>query len=120
VNTVAAGSFTSTPTPAGTPLPTGTAVIPAVLDQNVFRPGQGKPLQIAFRAEEDGRVSVRIFNVAGEKIVAPFEADIKKGLWFQAAWNGTNSDGQAVGAGVYIISIQGAGIRSLKKVVLLK
>jgi hypothetical protein len=114
------GTISATFTISDTPLPTGTAVIPAVLDRNIFRPGRGNPLQISFRALEDGRVTVRIFNIAGEKVITPFDAEIKAGLWFQAHWDGANDQGEPVGSGVYIISVQGAGIRSLKKVVLLK
>jgi hypothetical protein len=37
-----------------------------------------------------------------------------------AYWDGLNDFGQPCGSGVYLVSVQGAGIRSLKKVVLLK
>lgn len=91
-----------------------------MLDQNVFRPGQGRPLAISFKALEPGRVTVKVFNTAGERVRTPFDADVAEGLWFQAQWNGENDLGERVAAGVYIVSVRGAGIRSLRKVVLLK
>jgi hypothetical protein len=103
-----------------TPLPTGTAVVPAVLNQNIFRPGRGVPLDIAFRATQDGHVTVRVFNLAGEKVREPFTADIPAGQWEHCPWDGRNALGESVGAGVYLVSIQGAGINKIMKVVLLR
>lgn len=94
--------------------------MPAVLDQNVFRPGHGRPLQVNFKAPEAGRVTVKIYNVAGELVRKPFDADVSAGLWFQALWRGENDEGEMVAAGVYVVSVRGAGIESLRKVVLLK
>jgi hypothetical protein len=115
-------TFTVSPTwtLSDTPAPTGTAVVPAVLDRNIFRPGQGVPLAITFKAPEAGRVTVHVFNVAGEKVRAPFESDVPADQWINAAWDGTNDAGEKVGSGVYFVSIQGAGIKRVMKVVLLK
>lgn len=94
--------------------------MPAVLDQNVFKPEQGRPLVVSFKAPAEGWVTVRVFNVAGESVRTPFQADVAAGQWFQARWNGENDAGERVAAGVYIVSVRGAGIQSLRKVVLLK
>jgi hypothetical protein len=105
---------------SNTPLPTGTAVVPAVLDKNIFRPGQGQPLQISFRAPVDGHVTVKIFDLAGELVRTPFDADVQSGLWFQANWAGKNDQDESVASGIYIVSVRGGGINSIRKVVLLK
>jgi len=108
-------------TPEPSPLPTGTAVAPMVLDRNIFRPGKGgPPMAINFKPPQDGHVTVRIFNLAGENVRKPYEADVAAGAWIQAHWDGTNAQGERVAAGMYFISVQGAGIHSLKKVILLK
>lgn len=72
------------------------------------------------RPNVDGRVTVRIFNLAGEMVRPVFEADLRAGLWFQATWDGRNPDGEAVANGVYFVSVQGGGINSIRKVVLLR
>lgn len=72
------------------------------------------------KASESGRVTVKIFNLAGEQVRKPFDADVTANTWFQCAWKGDNEAGETVAAGVYVVSIQGAGIRSLRKVVVLK
>jgi flagellar hook assembly protein FlgD len=91
-----------------------------VLNQNVFRPGQGQPLVISLKAPQNGRVSVRVFNISGELVRTPFEADVQAGLWYQAQWNGENPQGEKVSAGIYFISVRGAGIHRLRKVILMK
>jgi hypothetical protein len=115
-------SFTVTPTftISDTPQPTPTADVPAVLDQNVFRPGRGRPLIISMKAPEPGHVTVKIYDVAGELVRTPFDAEVSAGLWFQATWQGENDFGEKVASGVYIVSVRGGGIRSIRKVVLLK
>jgi flagellar hook assembly protein FlgD len=113
--------MTPTWTISDTPLPTGTAQVPMVLDRNIFRPNQGgAPMAINFKPPQDGHVTVRIFDLEGERVRQPFEADVAAGAWIQAHWDGTNDQGQKAAAGIYFISVQGAGIHSLKKVILLK
>jgi hypothetical protein len=103
-----------------TPQPTSTPNVPLVLDRNVFRPGLGQPLHIGIKAPQSGRVRVHVFNLAGEKVRSPFEADVPADVTVDALWDGLNDFGEPCGSGVYLISVQGAGIHSLKKVVLLK
>lgn len=90
------------------------------LSSNILHPGKGAPLQINFKPSADGHVTVRIFDVAGELVQRPFEADAKAGLWLQAQWQGDNMEGQTVASGLYVISVRGAGLQSLRKVVVLK
>jgi hypothetical protein len=127
---------TATPKPSATPLPTQTPVptatpvftakatptpaLSAVLDRNIFRPAMGQPLGIAFIPPEAGFVTVRIFNLNGANVFTPFDAPVAMGAWVQAHWNGNNPQGQSVANGVYFVSIQGAGLHTVKKVVLIK
>ncbi|HXC63060.1 MAG TPA: hypothetical protein VNZ67_01820, partial [bacterium] len=103
-----------------TPKASPTASISAVLDRNIFRPALGQPLGIAFLPPQDGFVTIHIFDMAGGKVGMPFEGPVTTGLWIQAHWNGTNGQGQAVANGVYFVSIQGAGVHAVKKVVLIR
>lgn len=115
-------SFTITPTftISNTPLPTGTPVAPAVLDRNIWRPALGQPLRIGIKPPQAGRVLVRVFNVAGELVREPFESDLLPGVTVEAYWDGQNRNGEPCGAGVYVVSVQGAGISALRKVVLIR
>jgi flagellar hook assembly protein FlgD len=62
----------------------------------------------------------RVFNIAGEKVRELFEAEVPAGVTVEALWDGRNSDGERVAAGIYVVSVQGAGISSLRKVVLMR
>jgi hypothetical protein len=113
-------TITLTFTETLTPLPTGTPEAPAVLDRNIWKPDSGQPLRIGIKAPQAGRVTVRVFNVAGEKVRDPFDAEVPAGVMVEALWDGRNGDGERVGAGIYVVSVQGAGISSLRKVVLMR
>jgi flagellar hook assembly protein FlgD len=95
-------------------------VVPAVLSSNIFHPSTGQPLTISLLPTADGRVTVRVFNISGEKVREPYAADVAAGAWVQCYWDGRNEAGESAGAGVYIVSVQGAGLKRLMKVILLK
>jgi hypothetical protein len=63
---------------------------------------------------------VKVYNLAGELVRPVFEAEIQAGLWFQASWDGKNAEGEAVASGVYFISVKGAGLKSIRRVVVIK
>jgi flagellar hook assembly protein FlgD len=94
--------------------------VPAVLDHNVFHPGKDAPLDIAFKAPQTSRVTVKVFNLAGEQVRRPFAADVPAGQWVHCPWDGRNETGENVGSGVYLVSVQGAGINRIMKVVLIR
>jgi hypothetical protein len=90
------------------------------MDKNIFRPEQGGTVAISLKAPENGRVVVKIFAVDGTLVRPLFEADIQAGLWFQASWDGRNGDGEVIASGVYFVSVRGAGIRTIRRVVVIK
>jgi hypothetical protein len=92
----------------------------AFLNQNVFKPNAGVPLAINVKAVTDGHLTVRIFNVAGEAVRQVASMDVRAGLIYGMQWNGRNEDGETVSAGLYVVSVQGAGATRLRKVVVLK
>ncbi len=91
-----------------------------VLDRNIWRPAPGQYLHISIKAPRPGKVSVNVFNLAAEKVRTPFEADVPQDITVDAVWDGRNERGEACAAGVYVVSVQGAGISSLRKVVLMR
>ena len=91
-----------------------------VLTKNVFKPEQGGTVDISMKAPDAGHVTVKVYNLAGDQVRKPFEADVTAGLWFQAKWDGKNETGEMCGSGVYFVSVKGAGIKSIKKVIVLK
>jgi hypothetical protein len=113
-------SISNTFTFSPTAQPTATAEVPVVTDRNVFNPEAGDSLKISLKAPQDGAVHVRIYNVAGELVGFPLDTDVQAGQWFLATWDGKNDQREIVASGVYFVSVQGAGIKQVKKVIVLK
>lgn len=89
-------------------------------DRNVFKPELGGAVNLSFRAPEAGRVTVKVYNLAGELVRPVFDSEVRAGLWFQANWNGRNDAQEVVASGVYFISVRGAGIKTIRRVIVLK
>jgi hypothetical protein len=90
------------------------------LSQNVFRVLQGGHLDIGFKAVADERITVKIFNLAGETVRLVADMEVRAGVLYALRWNGRNDGDETVAAGVYIVSAYGPNTRILKKVVVLK
>ena len=92
----------------------------AFTSANVFNPSQGGKLDISFKSDNNDHVTVRIFNVAGSLVRPLLEMDVLQGVLYAASWDGKNGDGTMVASGLYIISVHGSGVHTLRKVVVLK
>jgi flagellar hook assembly protein FlgD len=90
------------------------------MSANVFNPDKGGTVSVSFSAAQDGKVIVKVYNLAGDLVRPIFEADVQAGLWFQANWDGKNGDGDIVSSGVYFVSVRGAGIKTIRKVIVLR
>ena len=77
-------------------------------------------MTIALKAPDGGHVTVRVYNIAGDLVRPVFEADVQAGLWFQAQWDGKNGAGETAASGIYFVSVKGGGIKSIRRVVLMK
>jgi hypothetical protein len=91
-----------------------------VLSSNVFRPEQGGVLDVDFKPSQDGQVVIACYNMAGELVRPLASMGVTAGRWYQAKWDGRNDQTEMVAAGVYFISLKGAGLKIIRKVVLLK
>jgi flagellar hook assembly protein FlgD len=90
------------------------------LSRNIFKPTQGGSLDIGFKADADERVTVRVFNLAGELVRPVAEMEVKAGVLYGLKWDGRNADGEWVASGVYVVSVKGGNTRIIRKVVVLK
>jgi hypothetical protein len=103
-----------------TPQPSVTALVPAVLDRNIFRPRSGQPLLIAVRPYLNGHVTVRIYDLMGERVRVLQDGDLTAAQWNQLPWDGKNEQGEAVASGLYFVSIQAPGFKVVRKVLVLR
>ncbi len=72
---------------------------------------------LRFEIVKTGRVSLRIFDVAGRTIRTLVDQDAAPGS-FVARWDGRHDDGSRAGAGVYFVRLSSAGQTTERKVVL--
>jgi len=86
----------------------------------LFYPGNGASLGLSFKAKDDDHVTIRIFNIAGELVRPLLEMDARAGVLYAASWDGKNGDGDTVASGLYVVSVYGKSVHTLKKVVVIK
>jgi len=66
-----------------------------------------------------GRVKVKVYNAAGEKVMDILDGSRTPGN-YSFGWNGHNQRGHKVGNGVYYILVETPEGRVIRKVIILK
>ena len=87
------------------------------IQPNPFYPGRGIDgvTRIKNNTTAEERVSIEIYNVAGERIVTLLENEPKPAnQWWDVGWDGTNYRGEYVASGVYLCWVR---VGSQEKVV---
>ena len=74
---------------------------------------------LSYDLSDNELISINIYDMSGDLVVELFNGHQKVGHHF-FKWNGTNNNGQPVTAGVYLYSIEAAGLLQTKKMILLK
>ncbi len=74
---------------------------------------------IAFTVAESGPVSLRVYNLAG-RVVRTLVDELRMPNEYEVRWDGRDDSGNQVGSGVYYYSLEIAGERETKRMVLLK
>ena len=80
---------------------------------------RGQETSINYELEMAGNVSLEIFNLKGQKVTTLVQEYLEAGK-HQAGWNGLNSEGEAVSAGVYFYRLQSEGSSLSRKLLILK
>ena len=75
---------------------------------------------ISFTVREQGPVSLKVYNVAGQLVRTLMNDERAPGLVHKIDWNGRNNAGQQVSSGVYFYKLVAKGFTKTKKMVLLK
>jgi hypothetical protein len=73
---------------------------------------------IKFALPVDGKVSLKIYNVAGQ-LVKEYQQEMNAG-YRSITWDGTNASGKVVASGVYFYKLQAADFTKTLKMTLLK
>ena len=84
-----------------------------------INPGRGEKADISVCPAENGAVSVRVFSTGG-RLLWEAHRDASAGSVLNIEWSGTNSGGQTLASGVYIVVVRGAGINARRKICIVR
>jgi hypothetical protein len=88
------------------------------LDQNFPNPFN-PDTDINFSLRENGRVSLKIYNVRGQVVKTLVDNSMQAGR-HSAHWDGTNDNSQLVSSGIYFCKMEASDFQATKKMILLK
>ncbi|MCD6162871.1 MAG: T9SS type A sorting domain-containing protein [candidate division Zixibacteria bacterium] len=88
------------------------------LNQNYPNPFNANT-EIGFSLENTGKVSLSVYNIAGQKISTLVDGVFNSGL-HRVLWDGTSDNGKVVSSGVYFYHLEIGEQSQTKKMVLLK
>jgi len=89
----------------------------AALDRNTFRPGAGESLLVRVNPKDATPVKVRVFTASGRPVrTLPGLADSLGGGQFAFRWDGVTDGGGRAARGIYLVDVEGGGVRVLLKV----
>ena len=89
------------------------------LHQNVPNPFN-PTTQISFDLAQNGRVALRIYDVAGRLVRTLVDKDMSAGRNQSLVWNGLDDQNRRVSSGVYFYRLDAAGVSLTKKMVVMK
>jgi hypothetical protein len=83
-------------------------------------PGRGRvTIQFAVGQAERSMVRIDLYDVAGRRVARLVEENLEPG-WREVSWNGLDSEGGQVAAGVYFVRFEAGELRETRKVVHLR
>lgn len=89
------------------------------LTDNLFRPRNGTSVTVSAQAFAAGRVSIRVYDIAGRLVRTLFDEDRAAGTT-TVSWDGGTDSGKAAVSGVYLIHASGPRLDITKKAVLIR
>ncbi len=90
-----------------------------VLWNNLFNPRKDRPVTIRYDLVQAGKVSIKIYNIAGELVYVLVDGEEAEGAG-AIDWDGRNKDGKFVASGLYLVHIIAPGFKDTKKIVVVK
>lgn len=90
-----------------------------ILYNNLFNPAKGESARIDYTIDNDGQVTIKLYNIAGELVRTLVDESRSAGTYIES-WNGKNSEGETVASGIYLCFIEAPGIKVIKKAAVIK
>jgi len=99
---------------------TGQAAEEAVrVKQGIFDPTQGKSSYVEVRTSSAGRVTVKVYDQAGRLVRTLYDGERDAGN-YSDGWDGKTANGTTVASGTYLIRVEGPGIKTTRRVLVVK
>ena len=83
-------------------------------DNGYVEPKKGPGVIKLNNPSETGHVTVRIYTLRKARLVRTLETDVTAATPASISWDGANTDGETVGSGVYVMTVNGAGYNNEK------
>ena len=93
--------------------------LPTGCYNNVFNPTKGEEALIVVELPKQAQVKISLYNIRGNKIKELADEEKEPGT-HKYYWDGENSNGDAVGSGLYFVHIQAGDYKKTKKIVVVK
>jgi murein DD-endopeptidase MepM/ murein hydrolase activator NlpD len=74
---------------------------------------------IPYRLDDAGPVRLAIYDILGQRVRTLVDGSLQSPGVYQVRWDGHDDHGIAVGTGVYVVHLQGPGLRDSRKITLL-
>jgi hypothetical protein len=85
----------------------------------VFKSAENEKCYVSFNLEQAGETTIKVYNSLGREVKQLYSGTATPGL-NTIPWDGTDGNGNKVSSGVYIIRIEGPGIKQQKRVVVVR
>lgn len=88
-------------------------------EQGYVNTAKGEKAQFVFNHEDSGIIEIKLYDLFGT-LVWETNKEVSANNIEIITWDGKNNDGEQVSSGIYIAHINGAGIKQIKKVAIIK
>jgi len=85
----------------------------------VFKSAENEKCYVSFNLEQAGETTIKVYNSLGREVKELYRGTGNPGL-NTISWDGTDKNGNKVSSGVYIIRIEGPGIKQRRRVVVVR
>ena len=90
-----------------------------LFDRNVFKPETEAALQIKFRCDVASMTKMDLYDVSGRHITELINQNYTAG-WHTFKWDGGSKNGQKVGSGLYLVTLDTGTKKVWKKIIIVR
>jgi hypothetical protein len=86
---------------------------------NLFNPTQGQQATVKYAVSAAGQLTVKLYTVTGRLVATLYDGPVTAGKG-SLVWNGTNTAGNVVASGIYVVRAVGPGLNTTQKIAVIK